>query len=603
MTYSNPYASTSSPTNFIAFSGMGMRKGGRPSLFPGSGDGSTLNLDFTTGVLDPRLTFSRASTATFVNSSGYVEYAAHNLYYNTNFATITTVGSNPSLTGTGWGYALNSGTSFSATFNTNGSVTMSAAAGRIGLFRSAGFAGTGRRLIFSVDITSVGDTGLPPSQLVNEGTKTNDAYYIDGTLWTSGNVVGPCTVSFVFTSNPSGNAATYFGIGMSNNSTGVVTFAKPRWGFYGGVNQLAYSPNTSATNANYLTAEYHAPRFDYSPTTIGEPMGLLIEGQGANYVKSSNTLIGNGWTLLGDNLPTVTAGGGAVSPDGITNATKVVFGTTPGSNASRLYINTSFVTYPYTQSVWLKSNSGGNQTIWWLGTGSVALTVTPVWQRFQLTLTASANLPGYLYFSNESNVTNPDISIWGAQLELGSGASSLIPTGASQVTRNADLCSMTGSNFTNVFGDGSLGTITCSHEFSRANHGVAHQPTPFAIGSYTATNARGYSYGSYTLGVTSNYGWVYTSANFSSALTSAAFAAKNKCAIAYNGLALTSALNGTTNSTTGSGTITISSATGLLIGYNSTGATGRDFINACVSNIKFYPTALTAAQLQALTTP
>ena len=36
------------------------------------GDGSTLSLDFTTmgGVLDPRLTFSRASTATFVNSQG-----------------------------------------------------------------------------------------------------------------------------------------------------------------------------------------------------------------------------------------------------------------------------------------------------------------------------------------------------------------------------------------------------------------------------------------------------------------------------------------------------------------------------------------------------
>mgnify|MGYP000480169176 CR=1 FL=1 len=45
------------------------------------GDGSTLSLDFTTmgGVLDPRLTFSRASTATFVNSSGYVEYAGANL--------------------------------------------------------------------------------------------------------------------------------------------------------------------------------------------------------------------------------------------------------------------------------------------------------------------------------------------------------------------------------------------------------------------------------------------------------------------------------------------------------------------------------------------
>ena len=38
------------------------------------GDGSTLSLDFTTGVLDPRLTFTRAAnTATVINSSGLVQ--------------------------------------------------------------------------------------------------------------------------------------------------------------------------------------------------------------------------------------------------------------------------------------------------------------------------------------------------------------------------------------------------------------------------------------------------------------------------------------------------------------------------------------------------
>jgi hypothetical protein len=36
------------------------------------GDGSTLSLDFTTGVLDPRLTFTRSTTATYINSQGYV---------------------------------------------------------------------------------------------------------------------------------------------------------------------------------------------------------------------------------------------------------------------------------------------------------------------------------------------------------------------------------------------------------------------------------------------------------------------------------------------------------------------------------------------------
>lgn len=43
------------------------------------GDGSTLNLDFTTmGALDSRFTFTRSTTATYVNSLGYVASAAIN---------------------------------------------------------------------------------------------------------------------------------------------------------------------------------------------------------------------------------------------------------------------------------------------------------------------------------------------------------------------------------------------------------------------------------------------------------------------------------------------------------------------------------------------
>jgi hypothetical protein len=43
----------------------------RPGMFT-SGDGSTLSLDFTSGVLDPRFTFTRNSIGTYTNSSGIV---------------------------------------------------------------------------------------------------------------------------------------------------------------------------------------------------------------------------------------------------------------------------------------------------------------------------------------------------------------------------------------------------------------------------------------------------------------------------------------------------------------------------------------------------
>ena len=48
-------------------------------LFRRKGDGSTLNLDFTTmGALDSRFTFTRSTTATYINSLGYVASAAIN---------------------------------------------------------------------------------------------------------------------------------------------------------------------------------------------------------------------------------------------------------------------------------------------------------------------------------------------------------------------------------------------------------------------------------------------------------------------------------------------------------------------------------------------
>ena len=48
-------------------------------LFRRKGDGSTLNLDFTKmGALDSRFTYTRSTTATYINSSGYVASAAIN---------------------------------------------------------------------------------------------------------------------------------------------------------------------------------------------------------------------------------------------------------------------------------------------------------------------------------------------------------------------------------------------------------------------------------------------------------------------------------------------------------------------------------------------
>jgi hypothetical protein len=430
------------------------------------GDGSTLSLDFTTmgNTLDPRLTLTRASNATFINSSGLVKYAEQNLFFNTNFAGIS--GSNPTLSNVGWSYGFTAGT---ATFNGDGSVTMSASGGRCTINRITSFAGSGRRIIVSVDITSNGDTGLIPTQLLRDGTLTNSVYYINSNLYTSGTVVGPCTLTFVADSPTAANSTPFFGVGTSGNVTATVTFARPRFGLWDGTFPLPYVVNTSSGAS---PSEYHGPRFDYDPTSIGTPRGLLIEGSANNLVFSSVDLSNaTYWSQIGTGI--VVQGSQGPSPDGLNNATKIAIGTTGnyietalGLAANTVYTLSCFVkkvgTNQYaslatgTGSAWVGTGGGVNfdfnnpnasttsgTTVgwgytafrdgWYRVTYTVTTSATPANARMRLRVDTVVGADGYL--------------VYGAQAEAGNGASSYIPTGASTGSRSADECLMDATNF------------------------------------------------------------------------------------------------------------------------------------------------------------
>jgi hypothetical protein len=377
------------------------------------GDGSTLSLDFTTGVLDPRLTFTRSSNATFINSQGYVQFA------NANLMTY----SNPRQTGAAW---LTSGTvtwgSSTLTDPTGGSAAQSITFG------------TTTGAVFNTSGTTVA-SGITHtfSVWMRSATGTTDVRIGDANVGVVATVTLTTTwqrFSCQYTTSGTNDGGAIYSQTGTPSAEFYVWGAQVQPGSI--VGELIQTSGTINTNT---------PRFDYNPTALS-PRGLLIEGSATNYALYSGALYGPGWNPGG--TPTITPTGGAVAPDGVSTSTRFVFPPVAGGNPSRTYFSTTYPagTYPYTVSVWMKSNTAQNYNISILGNTTTNNTVTPVWQRFQVTATAAAPLYGYIYISNESLTDTTDISMWGVQLEAGTGASSYIPTVASTGTRDQDSVTM-----------------------------------------------------------------------------------------------------------------------------------------------------------------
>jgi hypothetical protein len=347
------------------------------------GDGSTLSLDFTTGVLDPRLTFTRASGGTYVGNDGFV--------YGVDFATSSSL-------------AIGTGSK---------SVTLTATAG------------ASRRY-------EIGQT----------------VYIANGA------------------NNMSGAVTAY------NASTQVLTIN-------------ATSTSGSGSFTSWIVGNASA-RFDYDPSTL-QPRGLLIEGSASNLARYSETLETTGG-FWGYNAATRTVESSDVNPTGGTGSISFAPTTNGGSRYCGLFLTGQTTTTAYTYSVWLKGkgtnicvisiqNSAGaqNATMTILsqpsgGTASVTSTgggfsvvsnlSTTGWTKVQVVLAATLGGTGtlnvFMYPKDTSVQTTADsLFAWGAQLETGSGASSYIPSGASQGSRAQDqmqLASLSSLNFSQTVG-------------------------------------------------------------------------------------------------------------------------------------------------------
>jgi hypothetical protein len=363
--------------------------------------------------------------------------------------------------------------------------------------------------------------------------------------------------------------------------------------------RLNFTRSTTGTYINssgYVTsAAIDAPRFNYSST--GTLLGLLIESSSVNLVTQSNGST-SVWTIGANRTPTNNTTD-LLSPDGTNNATKIVCGTATNYAAYATNITGLTGGGTYTVSYWIRGPVGHTPRLYALnGTvGDVTATSTTGtynntgWTRLTQTYTLPATTTQvYVYFASIGIVNTGDtFYVWGFQFEAGSVASSHIPTTTSTGSRAADSCVMTGSNFSSWF-NATEGTLLAHAIRSRTsdigriasvNDNTANESIQLAAdttGKFIVVD------GGSTL-ATISPGTVTANTAF-------------KIAGAYKLNDVQAALGGTLG--TADTAVTMPTVDRLMIGQQAGGS--PVYLNGTISLLKYWPTRLTNAELQSITT-
>jgi hypothetical protein len=616
----------------------GLSVGLLASTFLTSGSGRLvprLTLNFLTGApLDSRITFSRTTNATLVDSTGLVTYAPNNLVlyseqfdnaYWTKSDTTVTANATTSPDGTSTADAVfetvtNSvhtvqRTTLTITAGTSTTLSMYVKAnGRDNVdLRIQGSAGQaiGRFVLIGNGTFTTINSGVGVVTAASITPLSNGWYRIS--------VTGVATAA-----DTSVGAFLYLRDGTNTTYAGDPTKGVFIWGAQ--FEQVTYQTLPS-TYVQTVASAYYGPRFDYDPVTLA-PRGLLIEEQRVNLALYSEQFDNAGWFK---SLVSATANATA-SPDGTTNADRI---TADGSsNPHDVRQTVTFTAAAHTVSVYAKKDTnnfvqlrfgaaaiaGGTGfanfdlnagTVGTVGAGLSAASITPAgngWYRCTITGTtaATSTVVGFYIVtsatavSNEVNSLTTSVFLYGAQLERGAFATSVIPTATAQVTRAADLAVMTGANFSSWYNQ-SEGTIIT--QFVATTTGVTSTggndfPFVYDIDSAAAPTS------GHTMILSAAYGPGWSTITQVLGVTQAGFLGSmtlgntsvRKIAFAYRANDFAASANGGAVSTDTSGNL----PTNDRMSIGSQNASSNVF-TGYMQALTFYATRLTNAQLQALT--
>ena len=297
-----------------------------------------------------------------------------------------------------------------------------------------------------------------------------------------------------------------------------------------GRNLIAFTRSSSGTfvgsNGLLQTAGTNEPRFDHNPTT-GESLGLLVEEQRSNLLLNSETLS--------------------------------------------------------TQSVTVAATA---HTLSFTGTGTVMLSGTSTAGPLVGTGTGEANRVSLIFTPTAGTLTlTVSGTVSNAQLEPGAFRTSYIPTTGSAATRNADVVSITGTNFSSWY---------------RQDEGTVFTN---AINPAISTTAFTISDGSINNRISLDSG---TNSRIARVVNSGALQASNGLSYAYGtsqGFAISYAADSITFANAGILGVEDTSAAIPVVDQIRIGAnpSGGSVLNSCIRRLTYWPSRSSSSTLQALT--
>lgn len=345
------------------------------------------------------------------------------------------------------------------------------------------------------------------------------------------------------------------------------------------------------------------PRFDYTLNTGGACKGLLIEESRTNILRnwSDFTAVAN-WTAVGvsgGSAPTNT-GNTTTAPDGVSSAqiwtftapvsgdrsvlSQTVSGLATGDWASSAFMKAGRPA-DVGKIVAIKETQGGTYTL---------VTLTDQWQRPTSINNSAATTHGMAFELRPAVGTSAgtvQVALWGAQTEAGAFITSAIPnTSTASVTRNADVVSMTGTNFSSWY-NASEGTFTV--QFDSAAVSASGAAVYYALGASDGTTS---NINGVYLFQTTSYGASVVGGATQANITAGTVTVNTtqKITYAYKANSFSAALNGAAANIDTSGSIP--TVDRLTVGASYSGS---NLINGHVAKLAFYPQRLTNNEVRA----